>query len=151
MPIVLTSPVLGLKKQLQSTVNVLVSVWIIGRSKFIHIIKRRTKSKTSNYAEKFVFDSVFVELTNAALTFRTAFSYVILHVKYRTRSSEMPMVSAISRVKLGSLQTISKTCSMISGVVALFGRPLRGSSSTLVRPRLNSKTHRCTKWRSRFL
>ena len=55
------------------------------------------------------------------------------------------MVSAISRlVKLGSLQTISKTCSMISGVVALFGRPLRGSSSTLVRPRLNSKTHRCT-------
>ena len=74
------------------------------------------------------FMSVFVELlTNAALTFR--------------KRSEMPMVSAISRlVKLGSLQTISKTCSMISGVVALFGRPLIFNACTTI----NSKTHRCT-------
>jgi hypothetical protein len=40
-----------------------------------------------------------------------------------------------------SSNTISCTCSMISGVVALFGRPSRGSSLGLVRPRINSAAH----------
>jgi len=54
-------------------------------------------------------------------------------------SFEMPIVSAISRTFMRrSSNTISCTCSMISGVVARFGRPSRGSSSRLVRPRLNS-------------
>jgi len=39
-----------------------------------------------------------------------------------------------------SFNTISCTCSMISGV-ALFGHPSRGSSSRLVRSRLNSAAH----------
>jgi hypothetical protein len=52
------------------------------------------------------------------------------------------MVSAISRTFIRrSSNTISCTCSMISGVVALFGRPSLGSSSRLVRPRLNSAAH----------
>ena len=33
---------------------------------------------------------------------------------------------------------------MNAGVDALFGRPERGTSSTLFRPRLNSKAYRCT-------
>jgi hypothetical protein len=50
----------------------------------------------------------------------------------------MPMVSVISRTFIRrSSNKISCTCSMISGGVALFGRPSSGSSSRLVRPRLN--------------
>jgi hypothetical protein len=53
-----------------------------------------------------------------------------------------PIVSAISRTFIRrSSNTISCICSMISGVVALFGRPSRGSNSRLVRPRLNSAAH----------
>jgi hypothetical protein len=40
-----------------------------------------------------------------------------------------------------SSNTISCTCSVIYGVVALPGRPTRGSSSWLLRPRLNSAAH----------
>jgi hypothetical protein len=40
-----------------------------------------------------------------------------------------------------SSNNISCTCSMISGVVALFGRPSCGSPSRLVWPRLNSAAH----------
>ena len=40
-----------------------------------------------------------------------------------------------------SSNTISSTSSMISGGVPLFWRPSRGSSSRLVRPRLNSASH----------
>jgi hypothetical protein len=51
----------------------------------------------------------------------------------------MPIASAISCTFLRqSSSNISCTCSMISGVVALFGRPSRESSSWLVRPHLNS-------------
>jgi hypothetical protein len=61
---------------------------------------------------------------------------------YPTRSFEMPIVSAILRTFIRwSSNSISCTCSMISGVVALFGRPSRGSTSRLVRPRLNSAVH----------
>jgi len=55
---------------------------------------------------------------------------------------EMPMVSAISRTfNPPSSNTVSCTCSMISGGVALFGRPSHGSSSRLVQRRLNSAAH----------
>jgi hypothetical protein len=40
-----------------------------------------------------------------------------------------------------SSNSISCTTSKISGVVALFGRPSRGPTSRLVRPRLNSAAH----------
>ena len=61
---------------------------------------------------------------------------------YSTRSFEMPIVSAISCTFIRrSSSTISYTCSIISGGVALFGRPSRGSSTRLVRPRLNSAAH----------
>jgi len=60
---------------------------------------------------------------------------------YSTHSFEMPIVSAISRTFIRwSSYNISCTCWTISGVV-LFGCPSRGSSSRLVRPRLNSKAH----------
>ena len=62
--------------------------------------------------------------------------------QHEVRSFEMPIVSAISRTFIRrSSNTISCTCSMISGVVALFGHPSRGSSSRLVRPRLNWAAH----------
>lgn len=55
------------------------------------------------------------------------------------------MVSAISRlVKLGSSIT------MFYDVAAVFGRPLQDSSSTLLRPRLNFKTHLTTIGNDRF-
>ena len=55
---------------------------------------------------------------------------------------EMPIVSAISHtfIRRSSI-TISCTCSVISGGVALFGCPSHGSSSRLVRPRLNLADH----------
>ena len=67
----------------------------------------------------------------------------------RKRLYAHPVESVEVNVCIGSLcflsemssNTISCTCSMISGVVALYGRPLRGSSSRLVRPRLNSAAH----------
>ena len=59
-----------------------------------------------------------------------------------THSFEMPIVSTISRTFVRrSPNTVWCTCSMISGVVALFGLPSRGSSSRLVRPCLNSAAH----------
>lgn len=55
-----------------------------------------------------IFDEFF---TNASLPFLTTFSYMIFHVKYGNRSSEMAMASAISRwVKLGYSLTTSCTC-----------------------------------------
>jgi len=61
---------------------------------------------------------------------------------YPTRSFKMPIVSANSCTFIcWSSNTISCTCSTISGGVARFGCPSRGSSSRLVRPRLNSATH----------
>ena len=52
------------------------------------------------------------------------------------------IVSAISHTFIRcSSNTILCTCSLISGVVAHFGRPSHGSSSRLVWPRLNSATH----------
>jgi len=61
---------------------------------------------------------------------------------YPTRSFEMHIVSAISRTFIHrSSNTTSCTCLMVSGVVALFGRPSRGSSSRLLRPCLNSSAH----------
>jgi len=60
---------------------------------------------------------------------------------YPTRSFEMPIVSAFSRTFIRrSSNTISCTCSIISGVDALFGRPSSGSSSKLVLPRLTLKS-----------
>jgi len=61
---------------------------------------------------------------------------------YPTRFFEMPIVSAISRTFIRqSSNTTSCTCSVLSGIVALFGHPSRGSSSWLVWPRLNSTAH----------
>jgi len=72
-----------------------------------------------------------------ALHFRTA-----KKKKYPIRSFEMSIVSEISRTFIRqSSNIISCTCSMISGVVALFGHPSRGFISMLVRPRLNSAAH----------
>jgi hypothetical protein len=54
----------------------------------------------------------------------------------------MPIVSAIScNFIRRSSNTILCTCSMISGIVALFGLLSHGSSSRLVQPRLNSAAH----------
>jgi hypothetical protein len=63
-------------------------------------------------------------------TFWTSFTWIIFK-------------AGMATFKLGSpsSNTVSFTCSMISGVVALFGRLSRGSSSRLVRPRLNSAAH----------
>ena len=68
--------------------------------------------------------------------------FFMQNISYTFFFFQMPIVSAISRTFIcRSSNTISYTCSMISGIVALFGRPLRGSSSRLVRPRLNSAAH----------
>jgi len=61
---------------------------------------------------------------------------------YPTHSFEMPIVSAVSLTFIcRSSNTISCTCSMISGVVALFGCPSCGSSSRLEQPHLNPAAH----------
>jgi hypothetical protein len=73
-----------------------------------------------------------------------SFLYPILHAKYTysTRSFEMLIDSKISRNFIrSSSNNISCTCSVISGVVALFGHSSHGQISKLVRPLLNSAAH----------
>jgi hypothetical protein len=97
-----------------------------------------TPSTVKRFSCECVFDLLW---SSAAPILPKAFQCPILHAKYvyPTRSFGVPIISEISRTFIRrSSNTISCTCSMISGVVAFFGRPSRGSSSRLVRPRLNS-------------
>lgn len=59
-----------------------------------------------------------------------------LYKIWSNRSPEMAMIQ--------QFQTILCTCSIVFDIVAAFGCQLHSLSATLLRPRQNSKTHRCT-------